>query len=106
MGMMEHLLQERDQIMLFFSLVGHFRLLIQARELVETGRGDVDISKELGIHPFRAEKLAVQARRFSIETLETIYERLLELDEQIKTGKIDADLAMETFVAGISAQAV
>ena len=106
MEMLEALLQERDQIMLFFSLVGHFRLLILARELVETGRGDVDISKELGIHPYRAEKMAAQARRFTMDTLEAIYQRLLDLDEQIKTGKIDSDLAMETFVASLSAQAV
>lgn len=106
MEMLEALLLERDHIMLFFSLVGHFRLLIQARELVETGRGNVDISKELNIHPYRAEKLAAQARRFKMETLEAIYQRLLDLDEQIKTGKIESDLAMETLVAGLSAQAV
>lgn len=106
MDMLEKLLLEREQIVLFFSLVGHFRLLLQARELVETGRGDVDIAKELGIHPYRAEKLAAQARRFNMETLEAIYQRLLDLDEQIKTGKIETDLALEIFVAGLSAQAV
>jgi DNA polymerase-3 subunit delta len=105
MDMLEKLLQEREQIVLFFSLVAHFRLLIQAREIVDTGRGDVDIARELGIHPYRAEKLAMQARRFTLGTLEEIYQGLLDLDEQIKTGKIDADLAMEVFVAGLSAQA-
>jgi len=105
MDMLEKLLLERELIVLFFSLVGHFRLLLQARELVETGRGDVDIAKELGIHPYRAEKLAAQARRFTMETLEAIYVRLLDLDEQIKTGKIEPDLAMEIFVAGLSPQA-
>lgn len=105
MEMLESLLVERDHIMLFFSLVGHFRLLLQARELVETGRGDVDLAKELGIHPYRAEKLSAQARRFTMETLEAIYQRLLDLDHQMKTGKIEPDLAMETLVAGISPQA-
>jgi DNA polymerase-3 subunit delta len=105
MDMLQKLLQERELIVLFFSLVGHFRLLLQAREIVETGRGDVDIAKELGIHPYRAEKLAAQARRFTMDTLEAIYQRLLDLDEQIKTGKMEPDLAMEVFVAGLSAQA-
>lgn len=105
MEMLEKLLLERDHIMLFFSLVAHFRLLLQARELVDTGRGDVDIAKELNIHPYRAEKLAAQARRFTMDTLEAIYLRLLDLDEQIKTGRIEPDLAMETLVANLSAQA-
>jgi DNA polymerase-3 subunit delta len=74
--------------------------------LVDTGRGDVDIAGELGIHPYRAEKLAAQSRRFTMETLEAIYLRLLDLDEQVKTGKIDSDLAMETFVASLTVQAV
>lgn len=105
MDMLEKLLQEREQIALFFSLVGHFRLLLQTRELVETGRGDVDVAKQFGIHPYRAEKLAAQARRFTLATLDSIYQRLLDLDEQIKTGKMEPELAMEVFVAGLSLQA-
>jgi DNA polymerase-3 subunit delta len=105
MELLQDLLQERDLIALFFSLVGHFRLLLQSRELVEGGKKDKDIAADLGIHPYRAEKLAAQARRFSLGALESIYRRLLILDEQIKTGELEADLAMETFVASLSAQA-
>ena len=105
MELLEDLLQERDLIMLFFSLVGHFRLLLQSRELLEAGKNDKDIAAQFGIHPYRAEKLAAQARRFSLDALESIYRRLLILDEQIKTGDMEADLAMETFVASLSAQA-
>jgi len=105
MGLLEDLLPERDSIMLFFSLVSHFRLLLQSREMVDGGKGDKEITKILGIHPYRAEKLAAQARRFSLGALESIYRRLLILDEQIKTGEMEADLAMETFVADLSAQA-
>lgn len=106
MEMLEDLLLEREHIVLFFSLVSHFRLLLQAREIVDTGRGDVDIARDLGIHPYRAEKLAAQARRFTQSALEAIYQRLVELDFQIKTGEIEPDLAMETFVANLTAQVV
>ncbi len=103
METLENLLLERDHILLYFSLVSHFRLLLQAREIVDTGRGDVDIARELGIHPYRAEKLAAQARRFSMNALEAIYQRLVDLDLQIKTGEIEPELAMETFVASLTA---
>lgn len=104
MQMLQALMPERDLIMLYFSLVSHFRLLLQTRELVDAGRSDAEVSKDLGIHPFRAEKMAAQSKRFSIQALEAIYARLLFLDEQIKTGEIQAELAMETFVASLSAQ--
>ena len=105
MQALEKLLPERDAIMLFFSLVGHFRVLLQSREIVDAGKGDGEIAKQLGAHPYRAQKLAAQARRFSMATLKAIYERLLELDEGIKTGRIEPELAMETFVAELSVQA-
>jgi DNA polymerase-3 subunit delta len=98
------LMSERDLMFLFFSLVGHFRLLVQSRELVDNGRGDSAIATALNIHPYRAQRLAAQARRFSGESLEEIYGRLLELDEVVKTGKMDWEVALDTFVAGLSVQ--
>jgi DNA polymerase-3 subunit delta len=102
---LEGLMEERELILLYFSLVGHFRALIQSRDLLDAGKSDADIAKELGVHPYRAQKLAGQARRFSFEALRQIYARLLEKDELIKTGELDPALAMETFVAELSAQA-
>jgi DNA polymerase III delta subunit len=73
--------------------------------MLDGGKGDKDIARQFGIHPYRAEKLAAQARRFSLGALERVYRRLLVLDEEIKTGEMEADLAMETFAASLSAQA-
>ena len=105
MQLLQELLPERDSLGLFFGLVGHFRLLLQSREMLDGGKGDKDIARQFGIHPYRAEKLAAQARRFSLGALESVYRRLLVLDEEIKTGEMEADLAMETFAASLSAQA-
>ena len=56
-------------------------LLIQAREILD-GRGNKeDVARALGVHPFVAEKTTGQAARFSIESLESIYRRLLRIDE-------------------------
>jgi DNA polymerase-3 subunit delta len=101
---LEGLLAERDLILLYFSLVGHFRALIQSRDLLDAGKNDADIAKELGMHPYRAQKLAAQAKRFSMASLKQIYDYLLEKDELIKTGELEPALAMETFVAELSAQ--
>ncbi|MCW5874978.1 MAG: DNA polymerase III subunit delta [Anaerolineales bacterium] len=99
------LLEERDKILLYFSMVGHFRGLLQSRDLLDAGLGEADIAKQLHMHPYRAKKLATQAKQFSSRSLQAIYERLLFYDEQIKTGEIEAGLAMQTFVAELSVQA-
>lgn len=104
MELLQPLLLERELIMLYFSLVSHFRLLLESREMVEAGQNAEAIAAELGIHPYRAQKMAEQARRFSLSALEKIYHRLLELDEEIKTGELSPELAMELFVAGLTAQ--
>jgi len=102
MGMLRNLLEEQVPIVLFFSIVGHFRLLLQAREVYEGGGKDATVAKALGIHPYRAKKLVAQARTLSLDTLENIYRRLLAYDLEIKTGQLDAELALETMVAALT----
>ena len=83
-------------------LIRQFRLLIQAREILD-GRGNKDdVARALGVHPFVAEKTTQQAARFSIESLENIYHRLLNIDEGVKTSQITLDLAMDTLVVELT----
>lgn len=102
MNALHKLMAERDHIALYFGLVGHFRALIQTREIVDGGGNDKDVAQRLGMHPFRAQKLAGQARRFKLPELEAIYQRLAEFDQQIKIGLIQPALAMDTLVASLS----
>ena len=106
MAFLRQLLDEREAISLFFGLVAHFRLLLQANEIVAAGGGESEVAKALGIHPFRAKKLAAQSRRFSAESLDAVYAHLLDYDRGIKTGELDAELALQTFVAALVAAPV
>lgn len=45
-----------------------------------------------------------KARRYSEAALEELYHRILETDIQIKTGRYEAQLALELFVSGVCAQ--
>ena len=79
-------------------VVRQFRLLIQAREILD-GRGNKDdVARALHVHPFVAEKTTGQAGRFSMESLEYIYHKLLGIDEGVKTGQVTLDLALDTLV--------
>ncbi len=102
MDMLEKLLDEGDALPLFFSLVGHFRTLLQTREIYEGGGQDGAVAKTLGKHPYVAKKMIAQARTMSLQSLERIYLRLKELDLQIKTGQIEPGLALELLVIELS----
>ena len=59
------------------------------------------INPKLGIHPFVARKALSQAQKFSLEELKRIYNKIFQFDISIKTGKIDAQSAVDLFVAEI-----
>lgn len=98
---LHRLLETQDPISLFAMITRQFRLLIQVRELMDAGRGGQAVS-ELRLHPYVAEKLTGQARRFQLAPLEEIYHQLLLIDEAGKTGQMPLDLALDTFIAGLA----
>jgi DNA polymerase-3 subunit delta len=102
--LLHRLLETEDPFALWGMVVRQFRLLVQAREILD-GRGTRDdVARALGVHPFVAEKTAQQAAHFSIETLEAIYRRLLQIDEKIKTSQITLDLALDILVMELAGQ--
>jgi DNA polymerase-3 subunit delta len=100
--LLHRILENEDPFSLWGMVVRQFRLLIQAREILD-GRGNKDdVARALGAHPFVAEKTTGQASRFSMEALEGIYHRLLKIDEQVKTSQVTLDLALDTLVVELS----
>jgi len=100
--LLHRLLENEDSFSLWGMVVRQFRLLIQAREILD-GRGNKDdVARALGVHPYVAEKTTGQAARFSIESLENIYHRLLDIDERVKTSQITLDLALDTLIVELA----
>jgi len=96
--LLHRLLENEDPFSLWGMVVRQFRLLVQAREILD-GRGNKDdVARALGVHPFVAEKTSGQANRFTMDTLENIYRHLLVIDERVKTGQITLDLALDTLI--------
>jgi DNA polymerase III subunit delta len=100
--LLHELLEQQEPISLFFMIVRQFRLLIQAREILDEGGSAEQVERELHQHPFVAKKLSEQARRFSMPQLEKIYHHLFEMDEAMKTSQVALDLSLDTFIAGMA----
>jgi len=100
--LLHRLLESEDAFALWGMVIRQFRLLIQAREILD-GRGNKDdVVRALGVHPFVAEKTSGQAGRFSVEFLEQVYRQLLSIDEAVKTGQVTLDLALDTLVVELT----
>ena len=87
----------------FGMVVRQFRLLLLAREALDAGRPARDLAAVLETHPFVAQKLAAQARNFNVNSLENIFRRLRDIDDEVKSGRIELDTAMESLVAELAA---
>lgn len=96
------LLEQQDPLALFGMIVRQFRLLIQAREVLDEGGRAQEIERELRQHPYVAKKLALQAERFTQAQLEEIYRRLAQLDQALKSSQISYELAFDTFIAELA----
>lgn len=95
---LHRLLEDVEAFELWGMVIRQFRLLLLARELLDAGAGTPEIQKSLGLHEFVAQKVINQAKRFSLPTLESIYHKLLEIDEGSKTSQVPLDLALDTFI--------
>ena len=86
---------------LLFMLARQVRILIGVQELTDQRMRPEAIATELGQKPFVVRKALEQARSFAPGELRTIHARLLELDLATKTGRIQAETALELFVAEV-----
>ncbi len=99
--LLEQLLQRgATSAYLLFMLSRQVRMIVRAKELVKQGKPKIEIQHKLGLTSgFALGKTLEQASRYSLPRLKQIYPQLLEADLSIKTGKYDAELALNILVA-------
>lgn len=84
-------------------LARQFRLIGEAMELFQ--EGERDLAAGLGLRPYAAEKLAAQVRQMDDSRLTRAVEMLVQADLDIKRGRIDPVLALETLVVALGKSA-
>ena len=98
---LHQLLEDEEAFDLWGMVIRQFRLLLQAREMLDERASVQEIQKSLGLHEFVAQKVCNQAGRFSMTALESIYHKLLEIDEGAKTSQVPLDLALDTLIVAL-----
>ena len=87
---------------LLSMIVRQFRLLLQMKDLAARGKTLDSAREQLKLHPFVAEKTWKQALNFSMPQLIAIYQRLLDTDVAIKTGRSEPIVALDMLVAELT----
>ncbi len=90
---------------LLVMLARQVRLIVQAGELRRQRRPEVEIQDRLGLaSEFALRKTLDQAQRYPLERLREVYNKLLETDLSIKTGKYEGGLALNLLIAELCQQ--
>jgi len=83
---------------ILFMITRQLRALYAIKFLQEEGLPPGEVKRRSGLSPFLAAKCLGQARNFRLKELEQAWERLLQADLAIKTGQVEAPLALEILI--------
>ncbi len=78
-----------------------FRNIIEIKDMVEKNKSYSTILRQSKLHPFVVKKSYNLAKRFTVEKLKKIYQKIFQVDCDIKTGKTEPEAALDLLVAGI-----
>ncbi len=87
---------------LLTMIVRQYRIMIQVQTLSLQGKRKEEISTQIKLHPYPTEKAMKQVRQYSVSQLARIYDRLLATDIAIKTGKMEANMALDLLVVELA----
>ncbi|MGM8214171.1 DNA polymerase III subunit delta [Bacillaceae bacterium W0354] len=93
--------QNEEPIALLALLSSQIRLILQCKLLKSKGYQQQHIANQLQIHPYAVKMAMKREQRFSSNHLKQIIIEATNTDELIKTGKVEAWLAIELFIKKI-----
>ena len=83
---------------ILFLMTRQYRILLQVKELVKSRYGRQEIAGKVGLPPFVAGKYMDQVGRFRTSQLRQILEQAARLEERVKTGLLQDNMAVELFI--------
>ncbi len=99
LGMLHKHLEKGDDPFYILSMFFYqFRNMLKVADLKEQGMPEYEIARVTKLHPFVVKKSLAQVSRLPLAKLKTIYQKLGELDTDVKTGHIEIKLGLDKFV--------
>ena len=97
------LFQQNEHPLVIMAMINRqFRLLYQLRILQEKELPRREVTAFLKVQPFVVKKLEQQAQKYSIPAIAGIIAHLHETDWKIKTGRLEANEALEQLILALT----
>ena len=95
------LLSGESEYKLLALICSQLEVILIAKELADEGRSFDEMKSLVSIHEFRIRKALPLTKRYSEAQLRRTLSRAYEIDRTIKTGVLDARLALELLIASV-----
>lgn len=92
------LFMKQSPIMILVMIIRQFRFILQCQCLLKEGLELSFIAQKLGQRDFVIKQWVNQSKNFSFEKLQKALEDCLKTDIQIKTGKMNSEMAVELLI--------
>lgn len=95
----EQLAADVSDIYLLSMIIRQFKIIIQIRQAMDKGMDSRAITSAVKLHSFVVQKGISQARSFSLPVLKDIFNKLVEIDYQAKSGIGEARTLLGALIA-------
>lgn len=87
---------------ILFLIVRQYKILLMICNMRSLHKSDKEIAQAAGIPTFAIRKNESQLRGYDLRSLENCISQCIQMEEQIKTGKISDQMAVELLIVGLS----
>jgi len=95
-------LENGDSPLYLLSMISYqFRNLLIVKELIQKQKPYNVTLRKSGLHPFVFRKNYSQSQQFSFSELKKIYQRIFQVDLDIKTGRIEPETGLDLLIAEV-----
>ena len=92
------LMLKEPALRILYLVTRHFQILMQLRDMTGKGFDNKQMAAKAGVPEFAVRKYLGQAKSFSLTQLEEIVRASVQTDENIKTGQMADQLAVELLI--------
>ncbi|MCI6859329.1 MAG: DNA polymerase III subunit delta [Eubacterium sp.] len=96
------ILLKEPPLHILYLIVRQYRILLIIASMRNLHKPDDAIAKAAGIPRFAIRKNEQQLKGYSMKTLEMCLEQCIEIEEEIKTGKMEDRIGLELLITGLS----
>jgi len=96
-------LEKGDSPFYLFSMINfQFRNLLIIKDLMER---NLSLYRFTDLHPYTIKKTLALSERFRFPELKKIYQKIFQLDLDVKTGKIEPEMALDLLITELPSEA-